>query len=162
MVLFVQVKPRGRDFGSWSVFTVVSLLFVRVLWLWCSCSELDIQISVGIAPRSEGGEKVTGSGRTPCQAHHAWRAPHFDSGVVTGGQQELLVGGAEGNRVHHVVVAQASQTDVVMAVPNVPVLVFSTTAEMNRKKKRVSTKYRLTSDIFYYVGDVSPIHIQVW
>lgn len=105
-----------------------------------SCSEFASEIRVSILTSSEGGEKVTGSSRALCQAHHAWRAPHFDGGVVAGGQQELLVGGAEGHGVHHVVVLQAGQTDVVMPVPDVAVLVFSTTAEQQRWKKRVNTK----------------------
>lgn len=99
-----------------------------------SCSEFAVEIRVSVPTSSEGGEEVPGSSRAPCQAHHAWRAPHFDSGVVTGGQQELLVGGAESHGVHHVVVLQASQTDVVMAVPDVTVFVFSATA--GKKKKR--------------------------
>lgn len=87
-----------------------------------------IQIHVSVPASSEGSEKVTGSSRPSCQAHHARRAPYFNGGVVAGGEQELLVGGAEGHGVDHVVVLQAGQTDVVMPVPDITVLIFSTAA----------------------------------
>lgn len=72
-----------------------------------------------VGPRRPGGRLR--------ETHHARRAPHLDGGVVAGGQQQLLVGRAEGHRVHHVVVCQARQTDVVVAVPDVAVLVLGST-----------------------------------
>ena len=58
------------------------------------------------------------------QADHAGRAPHLNGRVIAGGQQQLLVRRAERHRVHHVVVSQPGQTDVVVTVPDVAVLVL--------------------------------------
>lgn len=63
------------------------------------------------------------------EADHSWRTPHLDGGVVAGGQQQLLVGGAERHRVHHIVVCQTGQTDVVVTVPDVAVLVLGSTGD---------------------------------
>lgn len=70
------------------------------------------------------------------EAHHARRAPHLDGGVVAGGQQQLLVGGAEGHRVHHVVVRQTRQADVVVTVPDVAVLVLGSAAGRGTGRER--------------------------
>lgn len=117
-----------------------------------SCTEFAIQISVSTAACSERGEEVTGSSGTASQTHHARRAPHFDGWVVASGQQELLISGAEGYGVHHVVVLQTGQTDVVMAIPDVAVLVFGTTAAQEKQRKRASTKRELRFIyLFFYV-----------
>lgn len=90
-----------------------------------SRSGFTIQISTSAA--KQGGEQfVSPRGALGClgEAHHAWRAPHFNGGVVAGGQQQLLVCWAEGHRVDHIIMFQASQADVVVPVPDVTVLVL--------------------------------------
>ena len=72
-------------------------------------------------------------------ADHARRTPHLNGRVIAGGQQQLLVGGAERHRVHHVVVRQTRQADVVVTVPDVAVLVLSSTAG-RRVEARVRTE----------------------
>lgn len=64
-----------------------------------------------------------------CDAQHAWGAPHFNGGVVTGRQQQLLVCWTEGHRVDHIIMLQACQADVVVSVPNVTMLVLCTAAQ---------------------------------
>lgn len=93
-------------------------------------SMFPIDVGRVAVPAAQPGQEVSWS-RRACrrlrQANHVWRAPHFDGGVVACGEQQLLVGRAEGHGVHHVVVLQARQTDVVMTVPDVAVLVLRTT-----------------------------------
>lgn len=92
-------------------------------------------VLVAIQP---GRKETAGPGRAGHglrQAHHPRRAPHLDGGVVAGGQQQLLVGRAEGHRVHHVVVGQTREADVVMAIPDVAVLVLRSTLHKHSKER---------------------------
>lgn len=57
-------------------------------------------------------------------ADHARWTPDLNGRVIAGRQQQLLVSRAECHRVHHVVVCQAGQTDVVVTVPDVAMLVL--------------------------------------
>lgn len=94
-----------------------------------------------------GREEAAGSRRAAGglrQADHARRTPHLDGRVIAGGQQQLLVGGTERHRVHHVVVRQARQADVVVAVPDVAVLVFSATAGSG-EEEQVSKAFAVKS-----------------
>lgn len=95
-----------------------------------SRSGFAIQIRSSVA--EQGGKQFAspwwvsgGLGET----HHAWRAPHFNGGVITGRQQQLLVCWAEGHRVNHIIMLQACQADVVVSVPDVTVLVLCATAQ---------------------------------
>lgn len=84
----------------------------------------------GLLVAAQPGEEAAwarGAGGRLGQADHAWRAPHLDGGVVAGGEQQLLVGRAEGHRVDHVVMLQPRQADVVVAVPDVTVFVLCAT-----------------------------------
>ncbi len=95
-----------------------------------SRSGFTIQISTSAA--KQGGEQFASLRRALGglgEAHHAWRAPHFNGGVIAGRQQQLLVCWAEGHRVDHIIVFQASQADVVVPVPDVTVLVLCTAAQ---------------------------------
>lgn len=83
-----------------------------------------------LAAAQPGRQEAAWSGRPGGglrEADHSRRTPHLDGGVVAGGQQQLLVGGAERHRVHHIVVCQTRQTDVVVTVPDVAVLVLGST-----------------------------------
>lgn len=85
-----------------------------------------------------GRKETAGPGRAGHglrQAHHPRRAPHLDGGVVAGRQQQLLVGRAEGHRVHYVVVCQTCQADVVMTIPDVAVLVLCSALHKHSKER---------------------------
>lgn len=94
------------------------------------CSQLPFdaggwrRVPVAVQPGRQQAAGPRRPGGRLREAHHPGRAPHLDGGVVAGGQQQLLVRRAEGHRVDHVVVRQARQADVVVAVPDVAVLVL--------------------------------------
>lgn len=67
------------------------------------------------------------------ETDHPRRAPHLDGGVVAGGQQQLLIRWAERHRIHNVVVRQPGQTDVIVSVPDVAVLVLCSTTDGDRR-----------------------------
>lgn len=126
---------------SWSVFPWCFSLALRPPG---SRSGFTIQISTSVA--KQGGEQFA-SPRGPLgclsETHHAWRAPHFNGGVVAGRQQQLLVCWAEGHRVDHVIMFQARQADVVVPVPDVTVLVLCTTTQTFIQSRQLTLQVQL-------------------
>lgn len=88
---------------------------------------VDAGVLAAAQPRRQEAAWSGRPGGGLCEADHSRRTPHLDGGVVAGGQQQLLVGRAERHRIHHVVVCQTRQTDVVVTVPDVAVLVLGST-----------------------------------
>lgn len=85
-------------------------------------------VPAAVQPGRQEAAGFRRAGKGLRQTHHAWGAPHLNGWVIAGGQQQLLVRRAERHRVHHIVVSQTGQTDVVVTVPDVAVLVFCSTA----------------------------------
>lgn len=129
----VQSATAGGHFPSWRASSGLMTSGHQLLTLNHGLSVHTVLVAA--QPGGKETARPRGAGRGLRQTHHPRRAPHLDGGVVAGRQQQLLVRRAEGHRVHHVVVGQTCQTDVVMTVPDVAVLVLCSTLEKHSKER---------------------------